>query len=72
MNTQNLSEYPDILTIEDVKAILRIGTNSAYRLLRSGSIYYLRIGKNIRVPKACLEDYLRTASKPGEEVMRDV
>ena len=72
MNTQNLSEYPDILTIEDVKTILRIGTRSAYRLLQSGSIYYLRIGKNIRVPKACLEDYLRTASKPGEEVMRDV
>ena len=69
MNTRNLSEYPDILTIEDVKAILRIGTSSAYRLLRSGSIYYLRIGNNIRVPKACLEDYLRTASKPGEEVM---
>ena len=69
MNTRNLSEYPDILTIEDIKTILRIGTRSAYRLLQSGSIYFLRVGKNIRVPKECLEDYLRTASKPGKEVM---
>lgn len=46
------------LKIED----LEIGRNSAYKLINNGSIKSLRIGRNIRIPKIYLLDYLTTES----------
>lgn len=56
-----LHAYPDVLTVRQLAQILGIGQNAAYQLVSSGSIGYKRIGKNIRIPKVCVVDYLNSA-----------
>ena len=57
-----LEKYSDVLQIKDIMDILNIGRNSAYKLIGNGSIKSLRIGRNIRIPKIYLIDYLSTGS----------
>lgn len=56
-----LKEYPDVLTIKQLCKILRIGTNSAYKLIHNNTIGHIRIGHNIRIPKSCVIAYLSSA-----------
>lgn len=57
-----LENYSDVLQIKDIMDILNIGRNSAYKLIGNGSIKSLRIGRNIRIPKIYLIEYLSTGS----------
>lgn len=57
-----LENYSDVLQIKDIMEILDIGRNSAYKLIGNGSIKSLRIGRNIRIPKVYLIDYLTSES----------
>ena len=50
----------EIFKVEDVARYLKIGKNSAYELIHKGMIRSIRIGKNIRVPKWCVMEYLQT------------
>ena len=50
----------EIFKVEDVARYLKIGKNSAYELSHKGMIRSIRIGKNIRVPKWCVMEYLQT------------
>ena len=59
--SRNLSDYGDILTVNDVKEILGIGSNTAYKLLISGTIKNFKIGSVRKIPKWCLEDFIRTS-----------
>lgn len=38
--------------------VLCIGRNTAYELVRSGQIRSIRVGRNIRVPKEAVAEYL--------------
>ena len=53
-----LEKYSDVLTINDIMEILKIGRNSAYKLINSGEIKSLRVGRKIRISKVFLLDYL--------------
>lgn len=57
-----LENYKDVLQIKDIMDILEIGRNSAYKLVGNGSIKSLKIGRNIRIPKIYLIDYLTSVS----------
>ncbi len=54
-----LEQFPDILTVKDIQNILSVGRNKAYEILHSGDIQYIVIGRQIRVPKKNLLDYLQ-------------
>ena len=60
MNTEYRSydELPLTLRVEDLVSILDIGRNTAYELIRCGTIRSIRIGKQLRIPKQALIDYL--------------
>ena len=55
-------ELPLVLKVEDLMPILSIGRNMAYKLVRTGQIYSVRIGRSYRIPRDALEDYLRKTS----------
>lgn len=55
-----LKNYKDILSVEDLCEILSIGKNTAYRLLKSGEIKSVRIGKVYKIPKDSVTKYLRS------------
>jgi excisionase family DNA binding protein len=50
--------FQDLLTIDDVQKALGIGRTMAYRLIGSGRIPYMRVGKSIKVPKRFLIDFV--------------
>ena len=51
-------DIPMVFSVPELARILQIGRNSAYELVKSGQIRSIRIGKNIRIPKQALLDYL--------------
>ena len=56
---RDLSDLPRTLRVEDLMPILGIGRNTAYELIRSGQIRSIRIGRQIRIPRDALLDFLR-------------
>ena len=56
---RDLSDLPMILRGEDLMPILGIGRNTAYELIRSGQIRSVRIGRQIRIPREALLEFLR-------------
>ena len=55
---RSYDELPLTLRVEDLRPILDIGRNTAYELIRCGKIRSIRIGKQLRIPKQALIDYL--------------
>ena len=57
-NYHSFEELPLTLRVEDLMPILVIGRNTAYELVRSGKIRSIRIGRQLRIPKDAIQDYL--------------
>lgn len=53
-----LENYNEVLNIKDICAILRIGRKIAYHLLQNGEIPYRRIGRNYKIRKDAIIEYL--------------
>lgn len=57
-NYHSFDELPLTLRVEDLMPILGIGRNTAYELVRCGKIRSIRIGRQLRIPKDALVEYL--------------
>lgn len=57
-----LNKYSDILIVEELCEVLRIGKNTAYKLLKSGEIKSIKIGKIYKIPKKSVRKYLEQNS----------
>lgn len=55
------TDYPDVVTPEDLQEMLHIGRSMAYSLLQDQKIKSLRIGKKYIIPKDSVINFLRTA-----------
>ena len=53
------TQYPDILSINDLRSALGIGRTKAYELVSSGELPSIRVGTAIRIPKTSLLDYVK-------------
>ena len=60
-NYHSFDELPLTLRVEDLMPILGIGRNTAYELVRSTQIYSVKIGRQLRIPKQALIDYLTSS-----------
>ena len=56
---QSFDELPLTLRVEDLMPILGIGRNTAYELVPSKQIYSVKVGRQLRIPKQSLIDYLK-------------
>lgn len=56
-------QYDDILTVEEVAEILKIGLTQAYRILRSGHLKGFKEGKDWKIPKQALVLYVKEKCK---------
>lgn len=56
-------DYPEVITIDELQAILHIGRNSAYKLLKEGAIETLRVGKKYIIPKLSVMNFLMEGFK---------
>jgi len=56
-----LDNCPALLTVPEMAQVLRIGRNTAYRLVDEGVIPSTKVGRNIRVYR---EDLIRYLNHP--------
>lgn len=56
----NLSEMR-FLTVAEVATLMRVSRMTVYRLVHSGELPAVRVGRSFRVPERAVHDYLRTA-----------
>lgn len=52
------TNLPLILSVDQLAEVLRVGRNTAYDLVRSGQIRSVRVGRQIRIPRDALIDFL--------------
>ena len=50
--------YPDIVNIFQLKEMLNIGINLAYRLVRNKNIEAIKVGREYKIPKRNVISYL--------------
>jgi len=49
------------LTVAEVAALMRVSKMTVYRLVHSGELTAIRVGRSFRVPEKAVHDYLRDA-----------
>ena len=54
----SLDNLPLTLRVEELMPIFGVGRNTAYELVRSGQIRSIRIGRQLRVPKDAVLNFL--------------
>ena len=62
---RSLDDLPLVLRVEDLMPILDIGRNAAYELIRCGQIRSVRVGRQIRVPKEAVAEFLAGRKEPN-------
>ena len=55
---------PRFLTVAEVAADMRVSDMTVYRLIHSGQMRAVRVGRSFRVPPEALEDYLAREALP--------
>lgn len=63
MKDTEFDHLPPVLSVPELAAVLHIGRNSAYQLVKSGQIRSIHIGKNIRIPQSALREFLNQTQK---------
>ena len=51
-------EYPELLTVFDLMEMLNISRNLAYRLVRKGEIKCRKVGRDYKITKNAVIQYL--------------
>jgi len=58
----SLDAMPEVLKVEEMAKLLRIGRGIAYEMVRRGEIRSVRFGRAIRVPKKAVVEYLQSTA----------
>ena len=58
VNSRKLEDYPDVLTILEVKEILGVGKNMVYKLLTDKKIKARKLGHNWIIAKSNLIEFI--------------
>lgn len=75
MSTQDIyrivfKDYPDVMDVKQVSKILGVSTKTVYKLIRSGSLSALKVGREFRVPKVVLMKYVKVfGSSPAVQAV---
>jgi len=55
---RRISDYPDILTVVEASELLGVSTKTIYKLLKEGQIEKRAVGREFKIPKVNVTDYL--------------
>lgn len=56
-------DLPDALSAKELAQALRVNVKTVYKLIRTGEIPAVRVGREYRVAKGTLVDYLRSTER---------
>ena len=61
-----LKDYPDVLNIGEMCAVLNVSSKTVYKLLKEGKISSIKVGRSYRIPKVHVLTYLNIVNQiPG-------
>ena len=49
------------VTVAEVASLMRVSKMTVYRLVHSGELPAVRVGRSFRVPESAVHDYLQTS-----------
>ena len=61
--------YSDIVTVEQLAEMLKIGRNTAYQLVRANIIQSVRVGRKYIIPKLAIIDFVNSAGYNNAEII---
>ena len=56
-----------LFRVKEIQGILGIGQTMAYRLIYSGKLRSVRVGRAIRVPRAAIDEYIARLEEAANE-----
>lgn len=59
---------PQYLTVAEVAETMRVSRMTVYRLVHSGELPAIRVGKSFRVPEQALVQYLRESATDTDRI----
>ena len=60
-------EFPDVMSLKEACKILGISKKTGYKLIATGQLHALKVGRSYRVPKIYLFTYLCKDCEPPQE-----
>lgn len=57
------SEYSDIVTVDEVMKVLRLGKNTVYKLLKDDEIMNVKVGARYIIPKQSVIEFVSTTNR---------
>lgn len=58
MQQQSLNDLPLVLSVKEAASVLQISLNTAYRLIKKGDILSVKVGRQYRIKRDTVMDYL--------------
>lgn len=61
-------DYPDIVTVKQLKVMLGVSRHLAYKLINDGEIQAVKIGSALKIPKVSVINFVtdeRSGVRPG-------
>lgn len=56
---QMFKDYPEILDVDHMSAMLGVSTKTGYKIINDGKIHCIKVGRAYRIPKINVIKYLR-------------
>ena len=57
------SEYSDIVIVDEVMKMLRLGKNTVYKLLKDDEIMNVKVGARYIIPKQSVIEFVSTTNR---------
>lgn len=57
------SEYSDIVTVDEVMKMLRLGKNTVYKLLKDDEIMNVKVGTRYVIPKQSVIEFVSITNR---------
>ena len=65
------NDYPDIVTIYNLRQMLNIGRSTAYTLLQNNKIRHVRVGKKYIIPKNAVIGFVNNMCYDSDQIIND-
>ena len=62
LNKVMFTTYKDVVTVKQLAEMLGIGITLAYRLVKQKTIQSIKVGREYKIPKHCVINYLEKKS----------
>ena len=62
-SSELFSEYSDIVTVDEVMKMLRLGKNTVYKLLKNDEIMNVKVGARYVIPKQSVIEFVLTTNR---------